>query len=149
MITDIPVERSRSIVVTREKKIRLAKESTSRRLRHSVQYSEASSRTRALPQQDRPFAKNGDTILHPLATPGRTPPTSLDLSHCTARMTSAQISTLRHPPNVNDSASRALAYVNETYKSLDDLDGSPDLEALVEQARQRVEELDTKVRLDR
>ena len=64
-------------------------------------------------------------------------------------MTSAQIRTLRQPPNMNESASRALAYLNETYKSFDDLDGSADLEALVEQTRQRVEELDTKVRLDR
>ena len=50
---------------------------------------------------------------------------------------------------MNESASRALAYLNETYKSFDDLDGSADLGALVEQTRQRVEELDTKVRLDR
>ncbi len=61
-------------------------------------------------------------------------------------MTSVQIRTLRQPPNVNESNARALAYLNETYKSLDDLEGETDLEALVEQARQKMEDLDAKVR---
>ncbi|RPD81666.1 hypothetical protein L226DRAFT_527933 [Lentinus tigrinus ALCF2SS1-7] len=60
-------------------------------------------------------------------------------------MTSVQIRTLRQPPNVNESNARALAYLNETYKSLDDLDGEADLDDLVEQARQKMEELDGKL----
>ncbi|KAI0724222.1 RINT-1 family protein [Cerioporus squamosus] len=60
-------------------------------------------------------------------------------------MTSVQIRTLHQPPNVNKSNSRALSYLNETYESLDDLDGETDLEALVEQARQKMEDLDRKL----
>ena len=60
-------------------------------------------------------------------------------------MTSTQIRTLLQPPDVSESNARALAYLNSTYKSLDDLEQESDLEGLVEQARQRLEELDTKV----
>ncbi|TFK93535.1 hypothetical protein K466DRAFT_572441 [Polyporus arcularius HHB13444] len=60
-------------------------------------------------------------------------------------MTSVQIRTLRQPPNVKESNARALAYLNETYKSLDDLERETDLEALVEQARQKMEDLDAKL----
>ena len=61
-------------------------------------------------------------------------------------MTSTQIRTLLQPPDVSESNARALAYLNSTYKSLDDLEQESDLEGLVEQARQRLVNLDTKVR---
>nr|VWO99552.1 N/A [Ganoderma boninense] len=60
-------------------------------------------------------------------------------------MTSTQIRTLLQPPDVNESNTRALAYLNSSFKSLDDLEKESDLEGLVEQARQRLEELDTKL----
>ncbi|KAI0666341.1 TIP-1 family-domain-containing protein [Trametes maxima] len=60
-------------------------------------------------------------------------------------MTSAQIQSLLQPPNLHESDARALAHLNATYKSLDDLEQGPDLEELVEQTRRQLEELDTKL----
>ncbi|TBU64736.1 RINT-1 family protein [Dichomitus squalens] len=60
-------------------------------------------------------------------------------------MSSAQIRTLLQPPDLSESDARALTYLNSTYKSLDDLEHESDLEAVVEQARQRLDDLDTKV----
>ncbi|KAM5532788.1 hypothetical protein V8D89_013585 [Ganoderma adspersum] len=60
-------------------------------------------------------------------------------------MSSTQIRTLLQPPDVNESNARALAYLNSSFKSLDDLEKESDLEDLVEQARQRLEDLDTKL----
>ena len=61
-------------------------------------------------------------------------------------MSSAEIRTLLQPPNTKDSDARALAYINSTYKSLEDLESGPDLDELVEQARQKLEGLETEVR---
>ena len=61
-------------------------------------------------------------------------------------MTSVEIRSLLQPPNTHESDARVLAYLNSTYKSLDDLEQEADLEGLVEEARQKLESLDTKVR---
>ncbi|KAH9891013.1 RINT-1 family protein [Cubamyces lactineus] len=61
-------------------------------------------------------------------------------------MSSAEIRSLLQPPSVQESNDRALAYLNATYKSVDDLEHGPDLDELVEQSRKQLEELDTKVR---
>ena len=66
--------------------------------------------------------------------------------HISLVMSSTQIRTLLQPPDVSESNARALAYLNSTYKSLDDLEQESDLEGLVEQARQQLEDLDSKVR---
>ncbi|KAI0374499.1 hypothetical protein BV20DRAFT_961682 [Pilatotrama ljubarskyi] len=60
-------------------------------------------------------------------------------------MTSVQIRTLLQPPSIQDADARAFADLNATYKSLDDLENGPDLDELVEQARNRMEELDAKL----
>ena len=61
-------------------------------------------------------------------------------------MSSSEIRTLLQPPNAQESDARTLAHLNNTYKSLEDLEQGPDLDELVEQSRQRLEDLDTKVR---
>lgn len=61
-------------------------------------------------------------------------------------MTSVEIRTLLQPPSVHEADSRALAHLNATYHSLDDLENGTDLEDLVEQARKELDDLDTKVR---
>ncbi|KAI0359047.1 hypothetical protein OH77DRAFT_1420580 [Trametes cingulata] len=60
-------------------------------------------------------------------------------------MASVQIRTLLQPPSLHEADARALAHLNATYKSLDDLEHGPDLDELVEQARKQMEELDTKL----
>ncbi|KAI0757326.1 RINT-1 family protein [Daedaleopsis nitida] len=60
-------------------------------------------------------------------------------------MTSVEIRRLLQPPNSDEANARTLEYLNTTYKSLDDLEQESDLEALVEQSRQRLEDLDTKL----
>ncbi len=61
-------------------------------------------------------------------------------------MTSVEIRTLLQPPSVHEADSRALAHLNATYHSLDDLEHGTDLDELVEQARKELVDLDTKVR---
>ena len=62
-------------------------------------------------------------------------------------MTSTEIRTLLQPPNIRDSDARVLAYLNSTFKSVDDLERDADLDALVEESRAKLEKLETKVRL--
>lgn len=66
--------------------------------------------------------------------------------HISLVMSSTQIRTLLQLPDVSESNARALAYLNSSFKSLDDLEKESDLEDLIEQAHQRLEDLDTKVR---
>ena len=61
-------------------------------------------------------------------------------------MSSVEIRSLLQPPNPQESDSHALAYLNETYKSIDDLEHGTDLDALVEQTRERLEGLESNVR---
>ncbi|OJT09596.1 RAD50-interacting protein 1 [Trametes pubescens] len=60
-------------------------------------------------------------------------------------MTSVEIRTLLQPPSVHEADSRALAHLNATYHSLDDLEHGTDLDELVEQARKELVDLDTKL----
>lgn len=61
-------------------------------------------------------------------------------------MTSVEIRTLLQPPSAHEADSRALAHLNATYHSLDDLENGADLDELVEQARKELDDLDAKVR---
>ena len=62
-------------------------------------------------------------------------------------MSSVEIRSLLQPPNPQESDAHALAYLNETYKSVDDLEHGTDLDVLVEQTRERLEGLESNVRL--
>ncbi|CDO70227.1 hypothetical protein BN946_scf184942.g27 [Trametes cinnabarina] len=60
-------------------------------------------------------------------------------------MSSVDIRSLLQPPNIHEANSRALAYLNSTYKSVDDLERGPDLDQLVQQARNHLQALDAKL----
>ncbi|KAH9912248.1 RINT-1 family protein [Epithele typhae] len=60
-------------------------------------------------------------------------------------MSSAGIRRLLQPPNTQDSDTRALAYLNDTYKSLNDIESGEDLDVMVEQARRELEGIETKL----
>ncbi|KAI9068018.1 RINT-1 family protein [Trametes sanguinea] len=60
-------------------------------------------------------------------------------------MTSVEIRSLLQPPNIHEADTRALSYLNATFKSVDDLEHGLDLDELVEQARKQLDDLDTKV----
>ncbi|KAI0639075.1 TIP-1 family-domain-containing protein [Trametes polyzona] len=60
-------------------------------------------------------------------------------------MSSVEIRSLLQPPNVHEADARALAHLNATYHTLDDLEQGPDLDELVEQVRKQLDDLDAKL----
>ncbi|KAI0823023.1 TIP-1 family-domain-containing protein [Trametes gibbosa] len=60
-------------------------------------------------------------------------------------MTTVEIHTLLQPPNVHEADARALAHLNATFHSLDDLDHGANIEELLNQTRKQLDNLDAKL----